>query len=143
MRDVRLFIFDKSYATGKVKEDYLKDGTVSDPKEWWTFDIKIVDGDFVFVPEETNNMDQRAAISAFVVVGSVYGDKTYGIDWSPYFAKDTGLVNVDNQIKKNIQQNAMPDFSEGVAAMYGIQYIPNDKGSMGIRIVKGDSNVRT
>ena len=137
MRDVRLFIFDKEEEKRKLAQN--PDKTL----EWWTFYVKISDGDFLFVPEESNNMDQRAAISAFVVVGSVYGDKEYGIDWSPYFAKDTGLVNVDNQIKKNIQQNAMPDFSNGVASMYGIQYIPTKNGSMSMRIIRGDNNVRT
>ena len=137
MRDIRLFVFDKEEEKRKLAQNPDKE------LEWWTFDVKISDGDFVHVPEEDNNMDQRAAISAFVVVGSLFGDREYGIDWSPYFAKDTGLVNVDNQIKKNIQQNAMPDFSNGVASMYGIQYIPTKNGSMSMRIIKGDSNVRT
>lgn len=135
MRDVKLFIYDKEAAIEEAKL------TGQDPV-WWTFDIALADGDFIFVPEESNNMDQRAAISAFTVIGSVYGDKEYGIDWSPYFAKETGLINVDNQIKKNIQENAMPDLAEGVASMYGVQYIPN-KDKMSLRIVKGDSNVRT
>lgn len=136
MRDVMLMIFDKEAEKARMKAN-----PGAEP-EWWTFDFAISDGDFVLVPEEGNNMDQRAAISAFTVVGSIYGDKEYGIDWSPYFAKDTGLVNVDNQIKKNIQNNAMPDFSNGVASMYGIQYIPSKNGSMSLRIVRGDNNVR-
>ena len=135
MRDIRLMIYDKEAATQEARL------TGQDPV-WWTFDIALADGDFVFVPTEDNNMDQRAAISAFTVIGSIYGDKDYGIDWSPYFAKETGLVNVDNQIKKNIQNNAMPDFADGVASMYGVQYIPN-KDRMSLRIVKGDNDVRT
>lgn len=137
MRDIRLLVFDKEAEKAKIKANPDKE------LEWWTFDVGILNGDFVLVPEESNNMDQRAAISAFTVVGSIYGDREYGIDWSPYFAKDTGLVNVDNQIKKNIQQNAMPDFSNGVASMYGIQYIPTKNGSMSMRIIRGDNNVRT
>lgn len=142
MRDVRLFIFDKEKAVAQKKKD-IADGDITNPSEWWTFDVHIKNGDFELVPTEDNNMDQRAAISAFTVTGSVYGDREYGIDWSPFFAKDEGLVNVDNQIKKNIQQNAMPDFSNGVASMYGIQYLPNKNGSMGMRIIRGDNNVRT
>ena len=135
MRDVRLFIFDKEAA----EKEAIRTG--QDPV-WWTFDIALADGDFVFVPNEENNMDQRAAITAFVVVGSIYGDKEYGIDWSPYLSNDTGLINIDNQIKKNIQQNAMPDLANGIGSMYGVQYIPKD-GNMGIRIIRGNNNVRT
>lgn len=72
----------------------------------WTFDLDIVDGCPVFVDYERNTQDQRAAISTYIVRGSIPGKQDQGVNWAQLYTQDTTLLNIDNEIKQSIQNNA-------------------------------------
>ena len=73
----------------------------------WCLDFDIIDGMPKLVPADRNTQDQRAAISAYMVRGTIPGKPDIGINWSGlYDSKDETLVTIDNEIKKAIQENA-------------------------------------
>lgn len=72
----------------------------------WSMDIDIINGYPVYVPEERNTQDQRAAVSAYMVKGAVPGMPEIGIDWSALYEQNATILNIDNSIRQNIQKNA-------------------------------------
>lgn len=73
----------------------------------WCLDFDIIDGIPKFVPDERNTQDQRAAISAYIVRGTIPGKPEVGINWAGLCdSKDETLVTIDNEIKQAIQENA-------------------------------------
>ncbi len=140
MTDFRIIVFDKE--TVKKQIDTLPVGTPDSDIPWWTFDIDIVKGQAVLLTSEENNADQRAAISAFTEVGSIPGAPDVGIDWAPYLSPNKDIVNVDNQIKRAIQNNVEPNISKGIGNMYGVKYLARDSedARLGIQIIRGGVN---
>lgn len=78
----------------------------TDPEATWTLDFDFIDGVPRLVPAERNTQDQRAAISAYMIKGTVPGMTKLGIDWSQLYTQQSTLLNIDNSVKQNIQQYA-------------------------------------
>lgn len=140
MTDFKIIIFDKD--TAKKQIDTLSVDVPDNDIPWWTFDIDIIKGEACQLATEENNADQRAAISAFTEIGSIPGAPDTGIDWTPYLSPSKDIVNVDNQIKRAIQNNVEPNISKGIGNMYGVKYLARDSedARLGIQIIRGGVN---
>ena len=75
----------------------------------WNLDIDIVGGQPVLLPEESNTQDQRAALAAYQAAGTIPGMPEVGIDWGQLCTKDKTLVNINDQIQRNIQDKAISE----------------------------------
>ena len=85
----------------------------------WSLDIDIVEGFPVFVPYERNTQDQRAAVAAYTMLGSIPGMKGVGVNWAGlYSGNSETLVTIDNSVKQAIQKYA------GVPTEYAKTYSP-------------------
>ena len=101
----------------------------------WRLDIDIINGMPRLVPFERNTQDQRAAISAYTFRGTIPGKPDVGINWAGlYENSDETLVNIDNEVKQNIQNNAA--IPEGPNSMYVPTYETKD-GNINITIYQG------
>lgn len=102
----------------------------------WRLDIDIIDGFPKLVPFERNTQDQRAAVSAYMFRGTIPGKPNVGIDWSGLYSnKDETLVNIDNEIKQFIQENAA--IPEGPNSSYIPTYETDKEGHINITIYQG------
>lgn len=88
MRDIKII----------VPEDRTKAG--------WNMDIDVINGYPVFLDYERNTQDQRAALAAYTVKGSIPGKPNVGVDWSLLYNQGATIVDIDNEIKRNIQEKA-------------------------------------
>lgn len=96
----------------------------------WNMDIDVVNGYPVFVPYERNTQDQRAALSAYTVKGTIPGRPDSGVDWTQLYAQNATVLDIDNAIKQNIQSNA------GVPGTATQAYLPvYTKDDSGIHVV--------
>ena len=77
----------------------------------WCLDFDIINGQPEFVQHERNTQDQRAAIAAYMMRGSIPGMPNVGIGWSGLYDSDNEtLISIDNEIKQAIQKYAgIPD----------------------------------
>lgn len=99
----------------------------TDPSTSWTLDFDVIDGFPQFVQYARNTQDQRAAVAAYTVQGSIPGKADIGINWGGLYEQDNEtLVQIDNEIKQAIQQyTAVTDDPLG-------QYVPTYKQSDGV-----------
>lgn len=77
-------------------------------KESWVMDIDIVNGFPVYVQEERNTQDQRAALATYMTKGTIPGMPDVGVDWSALYQQNATILNIDNEIRQNIQRFATP-----------------------------------
>ena len=92
----------------------------------WNLDIDIINGNPVYLPYSRNNQDQRAAIAMYMSKGTIPGMPDMGIDWAQLYQQDTTILNIDNEIKQNIQNLAG---TPGTATQtYTPVYTKDDKG---------------
>lgn len=96
----------------------------------WNLDIDIIDGQPVLLPEEDNTQDQRAALAAYQAEGTIPGMPDVGISWSQLYTKDRTLVNINDQVQKNIQDKAS---SNTLVNMY-VPIFQDSKDSKNIKI---------
>lgn len=102
--------------------------TPSDEEEAWCLDFDIVDGQARMVPEERNTQDQRAAVAAYMIRGTIPGKPELGIGWSELYQEnyEETLVTIDNEVKQAIQEYAA--VPEGPNGMYVPVYDTKEKG---------------
>lgn len=72
----------------------------------WNLDIDIINGVPTFVDYVRNTQDQRAALATYMVKGSIPGRPESGIDWGRLYTQDATILDIDNEIKRNIQDKA-------------------------------------
>lgn len=77
----------------------------------WTLDFDIIDGEPKFVENVRNTQDQRAAVAAYMMRGTIPGMPDLGIGWSGLYDSDKEtLISIDNEVKQAIQKYAgIPD----------------------------------
>ena len=100
------------------------------------FDIDIIDGYPVYVDYENQTQDQRAAVGATIVKGTVPGSLEVGISWPDYFTQDISLLDIDNETRQMI------DMVAGGTGQADSSYIPlyipdEDTGQVNVTVVKG------
>lgn len=99
----------------------------------WNLDIDIINGQPVLLPEESNTQDQRAALAAYQATGTIPGMSDVGIDWGQLYTKDKTLININDQIQRNIQDKAL---SEKSTDMYLPIYQEDETEGMKISLIK-------
>ena len=72
----------------------------------WNMDIDIIDGFPTLLDFERNTQDQRAALAAYTVKGTIPGKSDVGVDWSLLYNQGATVIDIDNEIKQNIQDRA-------------------------------------
>lgn len=86
-------------------------------KSNWCLDFDVVDGCPRYVPTERNTQDQRAAIAAYMIRGTVPGKPQLGIGWAGLYQEDyeETLTVIDNEVKQAIQEYAaVPEGPNGL-----------------------------
>ena len=92
----------------------------------WNLDFDFINGVPRMVTDIQNTQDQRAAISAYTLKGTIPGKKEEGIGWSQLYDKENTILNIDNEIKQKIQERASSP--ENSTQGYMPLYTPNEKG---------------
>ena len=103
------------------------------PSEEWTFDLDIINGCPAYVASDRNTQDQRAAISAYTVKGTIPGKPDIGIDWSKLLEQGATVLDIDNQIKQDISENA------AIPSIATNSYVPiyrTDKNGIHVGIIQ-------
>lgn len=95
-------------------------------EEEWDYDIEVQGGYPVYVYQESNTSDQRAAIAAALSKGSVPGNTSLGIDWGNLLVGNSNLIVIDNQVKRLIQALAGEGTIDSIT-----QYVPIYKNNGG------------
>lgn len=92
----------------------------------WNLDIDVIAGQAALLPYARNNQDQRASVATYMVRGTIPGKPDTGVNWTDLYNQNASILNIDNEIKQNIQQYAgVP----GTAIQnYVPVYIKDDKG---------------
>lgn len=98
-------------------------------------DIDIIDGEARYLSEASQTLDQRAAIAAYAVKGTMPGLPEYGVSWSEQYTRDHTLINLSNDINLQIQQLAVSADSDSNSNYTPIVAAKN--GGVGVLIVKG------
>lgn len=99
------------------------------------FDIDIKDGYPVDVERESQTGDQRAAIGAVFLKGSLPANQDFGVDWTALYDNDVTVMDVANEVQSTIQRVAS---SEGnVNNNYYPIFVPKDNGDVGVTVMKG------
>ena len=79
----------------------------TDKQADWYMDIDIIKGKAVDVPGDlTNTKIHRAAVASVLARGSIPGREDIGADWAGLAAGKTSFVEVDNQVKANMEEYA-------------------------------------
>lgn len=84
----------------------------------WNLDIDIVSGVPSLLEYARNNQDQRAAVGAYTVKGTIPGKPDSGVEWSQLYQQNATILNVDNSIKQNMKALA------GVPGTATQDYVP-------------------
>lgn len=99
------------------------------------FDIDIINGYPVYVGQVNQTQDQRAAVGATIVRGTMPGDLDLGVNWSALYEKETSLLDIDNDVKQMVQQVAGGSGQAGKG--YIPLYIPSADGKVTVQVIRG------
>lgn len=105
----------------------------------WDLDINIKDGWFEELPYANQTQEQRAAVAAYITLGSIPGHLDEGTDWTSYLQDKNNIVTIDNQIKQSIQSVVTYDTDKNLTqSTFTPVYIPDDaSGQCKVYILKG------
>lgn len=99
------------------------------------FDIDIVEGYPVYVDYENQTQDQRAAIGATIVKGTIPGNLDYGVDWAKLWDKEESVIDISNDVNQVVQDVAGGEGSAG--SQYIPMFYPQESGEVQIQVIKG------
>lgn len=103
--------------------------TPSDTSADWHMDIDIINGKGKEVPGGyKNTMIQRAAVASVLAKGTLPGREDIGADWAGLSAGKTSFVEVDNQVKANMEVFA------GASTLEESPYPVYEKTEDGLRV---------
>lgn len=89
---------------------YMRDLKIIVPEDRktsdWNMDIDVIDGYPTLLSYERNTQDQRAALAAYTVMGTIPGMPNVGVDWSLLYNQGATIIDLDNSIKQAIQEKA-------------------------------------
>ena len=100
----------------------------------FSLDIDMIDGQADLVLEEQNTQDQRAAVAAYQAQGTIPGMENEGIRWQDLYTNDETLINIDNQVKQNIQNKVGGDGT--LQGTYTPLYVRGSSAPISISIYK-------
>lgn len=102
------------------------------------FDIDIKDGQAVYVDEKGHTQDQRAAVGAAIIKGTIPGKRDVGVDWSQQLddgVANSAFVDMYNQASLMIQEVASGDGQ--VNQGYIPLFLPEEDGTVSLRVLRG------
>ena len=101
------------------------------------FDIDIKNGQAVYVDEQGHTQDQRAAVGAAIIKGTIPGKRDLGVDWSQQLDRGVADTYVDmyNQASLMIQEVAGGDGQ--VNQGYIPLFLPEEDGTISLRVLRG------
>lgn len=96
-------------------------------------DINIVGGEPEWLESEATGMDQRAALAAFIALGTIPGKLQSGVDWGSLYTGGATYTDISNQIMQQVQNYVTAD---NPAVSYFPFILPegDNLGAMMIRI---------
>ncbi len=101
------------------------------------FDIEIEDGYPVDVDKENQTADQRAAVGAIFVKGTLPGQPEFGVSWGELYTKEASLMAVSNEVQETVQSVSGGD---GQASnVYMPLFVPTTDGKVSVTVVKGEA----
>ena len=99
------------------------------------FDIDIKNGYPVYVDLENQTEDQRAAVAATIVQGTIPGQPNTGVDWSKLYDREDSYVDIYNDTSKLIKEVAGGNGVSGQT--YVPVFIPKRGGTIEVKVIKG------
>lgn len=72
----------------------------TDPENRWSLDIHVSNGVATELPYNVEDRDQREALMAYFLKGTVPHHRDVGISWADYDLGSVTLIDIDNEIKK-------------------------------------------
>lgn len=102
----------------------------------WCLDFDVINGNPRYVPTDRNTQDQRAAVAAYMMRGTIPGKPEIGIGWSDLYQEDyeETLTVIDNEVKQAIQEYAA--VPEGPNGMY-VPVYDTKEGGIELAIFQG------
>ncbi len=82
--------------------ELLLDASTDPETERSNWDIDVVDGIALTVPEEAEE-DQEAAVIAYLEKNTIPLMPERGVDWTGYLTKRVSLAEIDTQVRENLK----------------------------------------
>lgn len=112
----------------------MRDYKLNVVEEGQGVDIDIINGEPAYLAYEDQTYDQRAAIAAYTVKGTVPGARDYGVAWTDQYTQNNTAMQLSNDVQQMVQQESAPSGDGG--ANYSCMVI-NNGGSLGAIITRG------
>lgn len=101
-------------------------------------DIDIIDGEAAYLDYEAQTGDQRAALAAYTVKGTLPGQLDYGVSWTAVYSGSSTVSQLNNELQLQIQQEAGSVDGESMTTASHYQAVVlSSGGEVGALIVRG------
>lgn len=102
----------------------------SDDSGKWCLDIQMENGRARQLPLGIENNVQRAALAAYILSGTIPGQRSVGVPWADYDTGEASIVDMDNIVKRQIDTYAGSGFVQGPMPLY----IPDETGKLSMQL---------
>lgn len=102
-------------------------------------DIDVVDGEALWLDEESQTTDQRAAIAVYEITGSIPGALTIGVPWGGLYNQQNTALELSNAAQQQIDQwagQANADTMLQTTTTYQTLMLQQD-GELGVVVMRG------
>lgn len=99
------------------------------------FDINIRNGRPDYVDRENQTQDQRAAIGAVIIKGTIPAEPDFGVDWSRLYDKEESYIDIYNDICQVI--NTVAGGTGEAGESYIPLFDPDESGQIKVKVIKG------
>lgn len=101
----------------------------------WDIDIDIIDGYPKYVAQADNTQDQRAALAALMVRGTIPGARDIGVSWGKLLDGEGSLLTIDNEVRRQIASLAAIGNDQQVTQYLPV-YMQNKKGGVDVNVYR-------
>lgn len=105
---------------------------IYDNNSTWV-DLDIVDGEPTLLGTESLSTDQRAALAGYLQKGTIPGMEEIGTDWSALYDQSKTILDIDTDIKQNIQKYAYSEYDTSNRVPI---FLTSNKGEMNVAIIR-------
>lgn len=102
-------------------------------------DIDVVNGEAAYLDYDTQTGDQRAALAAYQVKGTIPGLLDFGVSWAAQYSQDNTISMLNEEIQQQIALcagNAASDKQMNSMSQYTSTLLP-EGGNVGVLITRG------
>lgn len=101
-------------------------------------DIDIIDGEPEYLDYESQTGDQRAALAAYAVKGTLPGALDYGVSWGEVYSGQSSVSQLSNEVQLQIQNEAgASSENTSVTANQYQGLVATKDGDIGVIIMRG------